>query len=90
MKQVTIKIHEIAKDGPPPATPGWGFPDELVGRVAFLWDGNIVTGWPRYDQGESDVWEADEDAGRRGLFFGVKHWVEFPVPIWDLTKEESK
>jgi hypothetical protein len=39
MKHLTIRIHAIAVDGLPDA-------DMEPGRVAFIYDGCILTGWP--------------------------------------------
>jgi hypothetical protein len=75
MKEITVKVHEIATDGLPDV-------DRLTGRVAFLFDGCIVDGWPLPD----GTWEADSDVGRAGVFAGVTHWVEFPIPLWELAK----
>jgi len=90
MRTVEIKIHEIAKDGlPPESRYHAGVRDDLVGRVAFLWDGHIVTGWPLKELDSEDgsiLWEADHDVGAHGKFYGVTHWIEFPVPVWDLEK----
>lgn len=78
-----IKIHEIAKDGLP-------IMDELTGRVAFIFDGCIVSGWPLRDNGDGETtWEADSDVGRSGAFYGVTHWVEFPRAIWDMTANDG-
>jgi hypothetical protein len=74
-----IKVHEIAKDGLPAM-------DDLTGRVAFIFDGCIVSGWPLRDNGNGETtWEANSDVGHGGVFYGVTHWVEFPVPVWDMT-----
>ena len=73
-----IKIHEIATDGLPP--------DEgMTGRVAFIFDGCIVSGWPLPAKGDDVPWEADSDVGRHGKFYCVTHWVEFPVEVWNMT-----
>ena len=75
-----IIVHEIAKDGLPDM-------DNLTGRVAFIFDGCIVSGWP-LDDGES--WEANSDVGRHGTFTGVTHWVEFPAPVWELPEAQPE
>lgn len=95
----TITIHEIATDGLPNM-------DALVGRVAFIFDGNIVSGWPLVPSemrregvtiapdiiesaSAGDVlWEGDSDVANHLKFSGVTHWIEFPHPIWDITKPE--
>lgn len=82
MREMTIKVHEIATDGLPDM-------QALTGRVAFLWDGNIVNGWPLHVNGRNGSaytgrWEANSDVGHSGPFEGVTHWVEFPVPVWEI------
>jgi len=85
-EQVMITIHPIAEDGYPNM-------DELVGRVAFIWDGNIIDGWPLTVDPEDDNspftgrWEADSDwRSTWQSFAGVTHWVEFPEPIWNYER----
>ncbi len=73
-----IKVREIAVDGLPDM-------DSLTGRVAFIFDGCIVSGWPVGPEGEEMLWEANSDVGRHGTFGGVTHWVEFPVPVKNMT-----
>jgi hypothetical protein len=80
-KQYIIIVHAIEEDGLPPKD----FDKAgLVGRVAFIFDGAIYSGWPtppaEEDPGEV-TWE-DSETGHR--FSGVKKWVELPVPGWDL------
>lgn len=92
MNTIEVKIHEIATDGLPNM-------DELTGRVAFIFDGCIVSGWPldpieiadvyaRYGWSASDgvLWEANSDVGHTRPFGSVTHWVEFPVPIWEMHR----
>ena len=75
-----MKVYVIEIDGLPDM-------DKLVGRVAFIFDGCIVSGWPLkgiesyYDQ---EDWEANEDVGRHGVFKGVKKYIIFDKPIWEL------
>lgn len=81
--EVSIKVHEIAADGVPDM-------ERFAGRVAFIFDGNIVMGWPIHvgEGGGSDysgLWEANPAVGRTA-FGGVTHWVEFPVAVQDLTR----
>lgn len=74
-----IKIHEIAVDGLP------NMDEELmIGRVAFIWNGAIVSGWPLTSVGRPDLWESSEDAMGMRPFSGVTHWVEFACPVWNL------
>lgn len=89
-KSISVIVREIKTDGLPDIK-------SLTGRVAFIFDGDIVSGWPlvgddgcgkefkRQDNG-NPYWTADDDVGRGGKFSGVTHWVEFPVPIWDLER----
>jgi hypothetical protein len=79
-KAPRVIIHKIEDDG---------LPDmenyDLTNRVAFIFDGSIVSGWPlKGDAMEGTLWEADTDVGRPGPFSGVTHWVEFPVTIQEL------
>lgn len=86
-EQVTITIHKIAEDG---------YPDmnALVGRVAFIWDGNVVNGWPlRVNSNDNSPftgeWEAaDDKLSSVEAFAGVTHWIEFPEPIWDYERRD--
>lgn len=87
-RQLTVRVHSIAEDG----LPDMG---ALVGRVAFLFDGNIVSGWPLHvvptdhSTPYSGRWEADTDVGHNQPFAGVTHWVEFPVPVWEIERPAS-
>lgn len=81
-KQYTITVHTIAEDGLPPSD----FEKAgLIGRVAFIFDGNIYCGWPlsgNYADDPADVvWEDSETAHK---FSGVKKWIELPVAGWEL------
>lgn len=78
-----IIVREIAKDGLPDM-------DSLTGRVAFIFDGCVVCGWPIDSAGEETPWEADSDVGRHGKFYGVTHWIEFPVPVWEMTATQPE
>lgn len=81
-RSIAVKVHEIAVDGLPDM-------DNLTGRVAFIFDGCIVSGWPLDEEDGGEVpWEADSDVGRHGKFFGVTHWVEFSSPVWGMEKAE--
>ena len=74
----TMKVYTIAEHRLPDM-------DKLVGRVAFIFDGCIVSGWPlRPDESGNVLWEADEDVGRHGVFNSVEKYVVFDVPVWDL------
>lgn len=87
-----IDIHPIATDGLPDM-------EKLTGRVAFIFDGCIVSGWPLdptehadlyashgWDAAEDGVlWEPNEDVGRARPFGNVTHWVEFPIAIHEIA-----
>lgn len=86
-QSITIKVHEIATDGLPNM-------EKLTGKVALIFDGRVVSGWPisheflsetLKETGES-VWEGDEDVSHGESLLGVTHWLEFPDTIWDLEK----
>jgi hypothetical protein len=79
MKEITIRLHEIATDGLPDM-------ERLTGRVAFVFDGCVVSGWPLTP---SDLWEADTDVGRSNEFGGVTYWIEFPVPVCELPRGDA-
>lgn len=84
-RERAIKVHEIATDGLPDRA---SFP---TGRVAFIFDGCIVSGWPLYSGEDYDqppysgYWEANDDVGRGVKFAGVTHWVEFDAPLWEIA-----
>jgi hypothetical protein len=73
---VEVVVHEIAVDGLPDM-------DQLTGRVAFLFDGYILSGWPLGETAGKSFWEACK-YGNQWPFKGVTHWVEFPVPVREL------
>jgi hypothetical protein len=79
-KEYTITVHTIAEDGLPPSDYEAA---DLIGRVAFLFDGNLYCGWPlnRDDDPEEIVWQDSETAHQ---FAGVKKWIELPVAGWKL------
>lgn len=87
-REVGVKVHAIAEDGIPDLDD-----DNLAGRVAFIFDGCVVSGWPLHTNPQdhttpySGMWEADSDVGRGRPFRGVTHWLEFPVPIWDIRRD---
>lgn len=91
MKLTTIAVHETAVDGLPDM-------EKLVGRVAFIFDGCLVSGWPltgevaeevRAQHGLSEedgqMWEGNHDVANTKVFLNVTHWVELPQPAWELT-----
>lgn len=84
MIEQTIRVHEVAVDGLPPRDEH-GELGDLTGRVALIFDGSVVSGWPlRREVEHGALWEADPDVGHGRRFAGVTHWVEFPVPVWSL------
>jgi len=78
--QIQVIVHDIEADGLPDMSD-----DALTGRVALIFDGSVVSGWPLKRGPADQLWEADTDVGRAGPFYDVTHWLEFPVPIWELT-----
>jgi hypothetical protein len=79
--EMAVVVHEVAVDGLPNM-------EVLVGRVAFIFDGCIVSGWPLYpslyddgDEYDGITWEANTDVGTHRRLAGVTHWVEFPYPL---------
>ena len=90
MKEITVRVYSIERDGLPPKD-GKRDPDDeypglhesLVGRIGFIWDGVVFMGWPLDAKGER--WEASEDCVH-GNFSGVTHWIEFPIAPWDMEK----
>lgn len=81
---VEVRIHPIATDGLPDMNAN---DRALVNRVAFIFDGSIVSGWPiseqdpRWSHGDGQLWEANDDVGNYQPKAGVTHWVEFPEPL---------
>ena len=78
---LTVDLRDVAVDGYPNM-------DALTGRVAFIFDGCVVSGWPLYELGEDGfrTWEADSDVGRTGAFAGVRKWLVFPEPIHQIER----
>lgn len=76
-KEITVTVHSIKEDGLPDMS-------GVVGRVAFIFDGCIVSGWPLPG---TDRWEGDSDVAHHREMVGVTHWVEFPQPLWELERE---
>jgi len=92
MQDMTVIFHEVATDGLPSKT----LPP---GRVAFIFDGCVVSGWPLdpkdaafsnayeragVDPRESAIWEGDSDVSNGRTFSGVTHWIEFPLPLAEI------
>jgi hypothetical protein len=72
--RISVVVHDIAADGLPDM-------DELTGQVAFVWDGHVIHGWPLIRGPKESRWEDFNGVPYRG----VTHWLEFPVPVWELT-----
>jgi hypothetical protein len=55
--------------------------DDLIGRIAFIHDGNIIDGFPL----PNGNWEANSK-WRTGHseYANVKKYIIFDVPIWKL------
>lgn len=85
MTEVAVTIHDVRKDG----YPNMG---TLVGQVAFIFDGCLVSGWPLSEEGDDGLrpWEANSDVGRHAAFYGVTKWVLFPKPIWEIEKTHAE
>lgn len=82
-RDLTVRVHSVAEDGLPDM-------DALTGRVAFIFDGSVVSGWPLSDgRYNPPRWEADSDVGRVTQFEGVTHWVEFPEPLHRIEKPST-
>lgn len=86
MEKIEIKIFDIDADGLPDI-------DSLTGRLAFLWDGAIFSGWPlfnihlKYPENNHPIyskydWECSENAAA-GVFAGVKKYIIFDKPLYD-------
>lgn len=87
-KSMTIEVFSVEEDG----LPNMDDPN-MTGRVAFIWDGCIISGWPigeefgGTDYGEQ-LWEPSEDRFG-GPVVGVKHWVLAPAPHWKIDGETN-
>jgi hypothetical protein len=75
-----MKVVNIAVDG----LPNMDDP-KLIGRVAFIFDGCVVSGWPL----PNGNWEANDDVGLKTQFSGVKKYIIFDEPIWMLSEDEQ-
>jgi hypothetical protein len=93
VRELTVKLYEIEKHGLPPRDEDGDLLEEYVGRVAFLWDGNLVNGWAldRDDDEDADelpLWEPSE-IGEGRSFAGVTHWLHFPEAFWDMERNDA-
>lgn len=85
-RHLGVRVHSIAEDGLPAR-------DETIGRVAFIWNGAVVSGWPIPEnaatgEGYSGRWEPSEDRFG-GPVSGVTHWIEFPEPTWRIGRQTA-
>lgn len=82
---MTVELFDIDKDGLPDM-------DKLTGRVAFIFDGAILSGWPLYNvhlrhpgnnfpEYTKYDWECSEAAPK--VFSGVKKYIIFDKPLWE-------
>ena len=76
MRTVEVAINDVAVDG---------YPDEDT-RAVFYFDACWVSGWPLSRSTETDddgflLWEANEDVGRSGKFYGVRYWMPSISPV---------
>lgn len=82
-KDIIAIVHNIKEDGLPPK-------DGLTGRIAFIWDGAIFSGWPTSLDDPSDPdsmkWESSDSSIVMRQVVGVTHWIELPVPAWELEQ----
>lgn len=88
--EITVIVHNVERDG----VPDMEADRDLVGRIAYVWDGAIVSGWPiGMDVAEESTdldlgvqyWEPSE--GRMGgPVTGVEQWIELPYPAWSLQQ----
>jgi len=78
--RISVVVHEVGADGLPDMSD-----DALSGRVALIFDGCVVSGWPLKRGPNDQLWEGDTDVSHGMPFHGVTHWMEFPVPVWELT-----
>lgn len=82
MRSINVELHEIAIDG----LPEYHNPAD-IGRIAFLHDGSIYSGWPLAPDDNGDIyWELSSGFGGSQRFYGVTHWLHFPDRVWNLEK----
>ena len=87
MREITVQIFEIQKDGVPPKEDY----ENNIGRIAFLHDGSIYQGWELSADKSKALganageiyWEASEDVVL-DKFGGVTHWILFPESLTRL------
>ena len=83
-----VKVYDVVEDGlPDPADL------TLVGRVAFIDGGCIVSGkalqhvWEQHDSDYPSCWEVDTDLMPKKRLGGVTYWVKFPVAVWEVGRK---
>ena len=77
-----MKVYSITEDGIQHAQ------DAKPGTLAFIFDGCILSGWPLknaegYENASDSCWEGNSDVSF-GKFTGVKKYVIFDKPLWEL------
>lgn len=86
MNTINAQVFDIDIDGLPPK-------DGLTGRLAFIHDGAIYSGWPlfelhlKYPENNHPIyskydWEGSETGAV--VYSGVKKYIIFEKPIWKL------
>jgi hypothetical protein len=87
MKELTIKVHEIAVDGLPPND------DALIGRLAFLFDGCIVSGWPLRREENPELYTPEAIADRAAHGSGgatltdAQRLAECAATLWEADSD---
>ena len=80
MKRITAQLFSVKEDGL------YTKDESIIGRVAFIFDGCIVSGGYLDEEDELNgrLWEANDDVGRSNTFGGVEQYIIFDSPIGDL------
>lgn len=80
-RKIEVTVHSVKEDGLPDM-------DALSGRVALIFDGCVVSGWPLRDipgsPRDTGRWEGNTDVAHKRHFLGVTHWLEFPEPLHQI------
>jgi hypothetical protein len=85
MRKIEVKVYDVVQDGLPDPTDF-----SLIGRVAFIGGGGIISGtpvqviWEMNDDDYPSIWQIDQDVTATKRIGGVTHWVEFPAATWEL------
>jgi hypothetical protein len=87
--KVEVIIHSISESGLPDM-------NKLLGRVCFIHDGAVLSGYPVMSNDDDDdddddddemPWESTVDGLGGVTFYNVTHWVEFPEAICKVVKD---